>query len=109
MLPCSFYVIDSITKTPNVPYGETFQTVMRFCLMFDTPTSMYLRVTMMVDFFRSVLWESKIEKGALDGCTNLVKDVVAQWRKTFQNSMLHHGEIFHSFRKIPTMYKFYRA
>jgi hypothetical protein len=54
--------------------------------MFNTPTSMFLKVTMRVEFFRSVMWESKIERGAIDGCTNMVKDVVAGWNKLYAQS-----------------------
>jgi hypothetical protein len=69
------YVVELHTKTPNVPYGDAFEVVTRYCLTFERPTATRMHVSTAVEFGRSVFWESMIEKGALDGTTAFSRDL----------------------------------
>lgn len=77
----SLYIIETKTKTPSVPYGESFQVQCRYCIAFDKPNATHVRVTNQTEFFKSVMWESMIEKAAIEGTSNNLKGIANLWQK----------------------------
>ena len=54
-------------ETPNVPYGDKYHTVSRFCLVTVGPNSCKLVITREVRFRDKCYWEGRIEKSAIEG------------------------------------------
>lgn len=75
------YVIECKTKTPNVPYGESFEVISKYVIAFNGPNSAKLVVSMAVDFKKSIMWESQVEKGAIGGVSGHVNDLKVAIRK----------------------------
>lgn len=69
--------VEACVKTPGVPYGESFEVITRYCITFETPTSVRFVSTSKINFLKKVMWERAIESGAVDGCTGFAKDLIA--------------------------------
>lgn len=72
------YVVEQRTKTPGVPYGESFEIVNLYCITQETERSTRLLVTMQVHFLKSLFWESMVDKNATEGITGFFKELVSQ-------------------------------
>lgn len=71
------YSIETRPKTPNIPYGDAFDVVARYCLTHESLKSARLHVTVNVEFRKSLFWESMIEKGAVDGNITYLRDLTS--------------------------------
>jgi hypothetical protein len=74
-------IVEARTKTPNVPYGESFEVVSRYCITFESEKSTRFFVSSKVEFSKKLMWEKSIESAAIDGCTSFSKDLAAQVAK----------------------------
>ncbi|TPX45078.1 hypothetical protein SeLEV6574_g04106 [Synchytrium endobioticum] len=62
-----FVCIESITSTPDVPAGNCFQNHVRTCISAHGPNQTRLRISVQVEFLRSTLLRSTIEKATAEG------------------------------------------
>lgn len=69
------FVVESVTKSPKVPYGEYFLTKNRYCMSFEAPGKTRLIVTCKAEFSRFLLVRGFIERQCLDGSTNFIKEL----------------------------------
>lgn len=54
------YVIDCNSRTPNIPYGDSFQTASRFCITFATKDSCRVLISIGVKFSKNPLVKCKV-------------------------------------------------
>ncbi|PNS15943.1 hypothetical protein CAC42_4344 [Sphaceloma murrayae] len=69
--------IDCSTQTPDVPSGNIFTTKTRYCLMWGPGNSTRLIATCTIEWTGKSWLKGPIEKGANDGQTQYIKDLVA--------------------------------
>ncbi|KAI3630000.1 hypothetical protein MIR68_011435 [Amoeboaphelidium protococcarum] len=91
-------VYEKCTKTPTVPYGDAFETLSRFCISYESPNSARLKVSLVVNFQRKVLWEKMIDKGAMDGVEANTKALIASIRQLVRSKSPSDTELF---RQLP--------
>ncbi|KAJ3090980.1 hypothetical protein HK102_002055 [Quaeritorhiza haematococci] len=70
------FVVETVAKTPKVPYGDCFTTVVRYCISHAGPNKARLLVTGKVDFSKKTMWKDKIEAGGVDGMGGYAKELV---------------------------------
>ena len=56
---CSVAIVETTTKTPEVPFGDTFINTCRFILTAVSPTETRLVVTGLVKFLKQTMFKSK--------------------------------------------------
>ncbi|KAJ3042627.1 hypothetical protein HDV00_006906 [Rhizophlyctis rosea] len=61
------YVVESVTRTPKIPFGDAFTNVDRYCLTHAGIGKTKLRVTGKTDFIKKVMWRDKIDRESLEG------------------------------------------
>ncbi|RKO91798.1 hypothetical protein BDK51DRAFT_29233 [Blyttiomyces helicus] len=63
------YVVDASIQTPNVPFGDRFRTLARYCITRtgSAGDAARVRVTVEVEFLARVMMRGQIESGALSG------------------------------------------
>ncbi|KXT00157.1 hypothetical protein AC578_3298 [Pseudocercospora eumusae] len=69
--------VDCSTATPDVPSGGSFTTKTRYCLMWGPNSSTRIIATCTIEWTAKSWLKSAIEKGANDGQTEYVKNIVA--------------------------------
>ena len=67
------YVVEEISKTPAVPYGDTFQTIARYCISWKNQESCHLLVTGEIDWLKHPLVKGLIKGFAMKGLTDTAK------------------------------------
>ncbi|KAJ3213904.1 hypothetical protein HDU67_002310 [Dinochytrium kinnereticum] len=60
------YTIESTSKTPRVPYGESFQIITRYCLTHEGVNRSRLLITAKVDFVKKLMLKDRIEAASLE-------------------------------------------
>jgi hypothetical protein len=71
----SRYVVEVCAHTPDVPYGDHFRIVNRFCLTAIGSKRSRLRMSTSVIFEKSTIWKNKIEKGSHDAMVEYSRDL----------------------------------
>ncbi|KAG0077964.1 hypothetical protein BGZ90_006196 [Linnemannia elongata] len=66
------------STTPNVLYGDMFSTVNQVCLTLESPGMTRIRCFAEVKFKKSILWSSRIEASAMQGCGSYYKELLRQ-------------------------------
>lgn len=66
------------STTPNVLYGDMFSTVNQVCLTLEAPGMTRIKCFAEVKFKKSILWSSRIEASAMQGCSLYYKDLIRQ-------------------------------
>ena len=74
-------IVESVTSNPDVPSGETFVNVMRYCLVAEGPTSCSLVITGAVKFLKTCWIKGIVEKNSHDGAFSFVKELAVQMRE----------------------------
>ncbi|KAL1918039.1 uncharacterized protein VTP21DRAFT_3305 [Calcarisporiella thermophila] len=69
-------VVESRSRTPQVPFGDVFETVYRCCLTKERNKTR-LRVTAGVLFRKSLLFEGVIERTAMDGMGSYFQEILS--------------------------------
>ncbi|KAF9155519.1 hypothetical protein BG015_009600 [Linnemannia schmuckeri] len=70
--------IHTESTTPNVLYGDMFSTVNQVCLTLESPGMTRIRCFAEVKFKKSILWGSRIEASAMQGCGSYYKELLRQ-------------------------------
>ena len=70
-------MIEVIARTPEVPYGDYFKTTNRYCITHVAENRSRLVLNSWVDFSKSTIFRSRIEKGSVDGVTGWARDLTA--------------------------------
>lgn len=70
------YIIEEITKTPEVPYGDTFQTVTRYCITWKSKDSCQLLITCGIDWLKNPLVKGLIKGAAMKGVSETSKAIL---------------------------------
>ncbi|KAF8948528.1 hypothetical protein BGZ47_004264 [Haplosporangium gracile] len=70
--------IHTESTTPNVLYGDMFSTVNQVCLTLESPGMTRIRCFAEVKFKKSILWSSRIEASAMQGCGSYYKELLRQ-------------------------------
>ena len=68
------YIVDTNSKTVNLPYGDAFQTATRFVLTFVSKDSCRLHVSIGLKWFKSPLVKSIIKGAAIKGLSEYLQD-----------------------------------
>ncbi|KAF9120186.1 hypothetical protein BGX30_003310 [Mortierella sp. GBA39] len=66
------------STTPNVLYGDMFSTVNQVCLTLESPGMTRIRCFAEVKFKKSILWSSRIEASAMQGCGSYYKELLRE-------------------------------
>jgi len=74
------FTVSSIIRTPSVPFGKSFSTVVRYCITYNS-TSTELKVTMNVKFQDSVWMKSHIKSSAITNTTFYFTDLLSALSK----------------------------
>jgi hypothetical protein len=53
------YIVEGCARTPNMPYGDAFQTVARYCIMYRSKSTSRLIMSIGVRFSKSVMVKSR--------------------------------------------------
>ncbi|KAJ3126482.1 Protein Aster-B [Nowakowskiella sp. JEL0407] len=70
-----YYVVDAITKTPKVPYGDYFTVNNRYCLTHVAPGKSRLTIRATVDFIKKTMMKGTIESSAIEGITSYGREL----------------------------------
>lgn len=68
------YVVDSFTRTPDLPYGDAFQSQQRFVITFVSPTSSRLLISIGVKWFKNPMIKSIIKSATIKGLQDALGD-----------------------------------
>ncbi|KAI7902066.1 uncharacterized protein BX663DRAFT_561661 [Cokeromyces recurvatus] len=71
----------TVTQTPDVPFGGSFQVKTRTCLSWAGLGQVRLLVTVLVDFTKTSWLKSTIEKASIDGQLSFYKNLDIELRK----------------------------
>ena len=62
------YVVDVSAKTPNVPYGDSFEMRIRYCIVAEeSPGQCRIKLTVMPHFFKSLMLKGVIKNASIKG------------------------------------------
>ncbi|KAJ3116244.1 hypothetical protein HDU96_010101 [Phlyctochytrium bullatum] len=61
------FSVETVSRTPKVPFGESFVVVSRYCLMQEGIKKSRLRVTARVEFSKKVMLKDRIEAAVIEG------------------------------------------
>ncbi|KAF9900718.1 hypothetical protein EC991_006938, partial [Linnemannia zychae] len=70
--------LHSESTTPNVLYGDVFSTVNQVCLTRESSGMTRVKCFAEVKFQKSILWSSRIEASAMEGCGLYYKELLRQ-------------------------------
>ncbi|TPX31882.1 hypothetical protein SmJEL517_g04903 [Synchytrium microbalum] len=76
------YVIETKTKTPELPYADAFTPHMRYCITWVSATSCRLVITYGVKFHKSPMVKSLIKSAAMKGLSDTALAVLTAVRET---------------------------
>lgn len=71
-------IVETHTKTPNVPFGDTFTVKQRFCLSSSGSNDARIFVSLSVIFERPLVWESRVEKVAVEMNRKLLIETIGK-------------------------------
>ncbi|EMR10046.1 hypothetical protein PNEG_01800 [Pneumocystis murina B123] len=72
----NYVTVSSITKTPDVPSGNSFVVKTKYCMMWDKNNYTRIIATCTTDWTKSSWLKSPIEKGANEGQISYIKDLI---------------------------------
>ncbi|KAI8851696.1 hypothetical protein BC829DRAFT_386628 [Chytridium lagenaria] len=71
--------VETMTKTPKLPYGESFQTVIRYCLTHEGSSNSRLVISAKVEFMKKIIMKERIEQNCLESlhtfCSHLTQSL----------------------------------
>lgn len=70
------YIIEELNKTPDVPYGDTFQTVTRYCITWKDHESCNLLITCGIEWLKNPLVKGLIKGAAMKGLSDTAKAIL---------------------------------
>ncbi|KAF9926417.1 hypothetical protein FBU30_003982 [Linnemannia zychae] len=70
--------LHSESMTPNVLYGDLFSTVNQICMTQESTGMTRIKCFAEVKFKKSILWSSRIEASAMEGCGLYYKELLRQ-------------------------------
>ncbi|TPX33061.1 hypothetical protein SeMB42_g07526 [Synchytrium endobioticum] len=77
----STYVVQSLLRTPKIPYGDAFYIEQRVCLHLASAGKSRIKVCVKVEFRKSTVFKDKIEQASIESTTSFLKDLVAAVRE----------------------------
>lgn len=73
--PEKAYVVSTTVSTPDVPGGESFTSIMRYCFVAVDGTKSILRTTAGVKFSRRLMFGKKIESMSVEGSRTFINHI----------------------------------
>jgi hypothetical protein len=70
------YIVDASSRTPAMPYGDSFATNTKFCITFVSEKTSRLQVSIGVTWFKNPLVKSIIKSEAMKGLAAYLQDYV---------------------------------
>ena len=89
----SCYVVEVSAHTPDVPYGDHFHIMNRFCLTAIGPQKSRLRMSPGVVFEKSTIWKGKIEKGSHDALVEYGRELEQTLNRWLSGIPINNGKI----------------
>lgn len=70
------YVIMVMTKTPNLPYADSFVPCVKYCITYRSPSSCRLVCSIGVKWLKNIFVKGMVNKAATKGMTETVEEMV---------------------------------
>ncbi|KAG0743102.1 hypothetical protein G6F62_005737 [Rhizopus arrhizus] len=70
------YVVLVTTKTPNLPYADTFLPSIKYCITYISPSKSKIQCSMGIKWLRSVLVKSMIKSAAMKGMAETINSLL---------------------------------
>ncbi|QSL65856.1 hypothetical protein MERGE_000135 [Pneumocystis wakefieldiae] len=83
----NYVTVSSVTKTPDVPSGNSFVVKTKYCMMWDKNNYTRIIATCTTDWTKSSWLKSPIEKGANEGQISYIKDLIDTITNTLKRPM----------------------
>ena len=80
------YVVESASRTVNLPYGDAFLVCSRYCITFVSTSSCKLVITIGVKWLKNPLVKSIIKVNAMKGIADFMQAIANQLRTDFKDS-----------------------
>ncbi|KAG4304093.1 hypothetical protein PORY_002457 [Pneumocystis oryctolagi] len=101
----NYMTVSSITKTPDVPSGNSFIVKTKYCMMWDKNNCTRIIATCTTDWTKSSWLKSPIEKGANEGQVSYIKDLIDAITNALKNPINEKSIEKKTFKKLQKLYK----
>ncbi|KAJ3101710.1 hypothetical protein HDU97_001119 [Phlyctochytrium planicorne] len=90
------YTIESVSKTPKVPYGDNFQIVSRYCLTHEGANKSRIVISSKIEFSKKLMLKDRIESASVEGLQTFATYLLESLSHVRVNTSEHR-------KRIPTM------
>nr|KAJ3420281.1 SNF1-interacting protein [Polyrhizophydium stewartii] len=73
----SMYIVEAKTSTPQLPFGDCFNPMMRYCITWVTEDTCRLALSIGINFCKSTMMKSVIKSAGLKGLAETCADIVS--------------------------------
>ncbi|KTW25879.1 hypothetical protein T552_03153 [Pneumocystis carinii B80] len=101
----NYVSVSSITKTPDVPSGNSFVVKTKYCMMWDKNNYTRIIATCTTDWTKSSWLKSPIEKGANEGQISYIKDLIDTITNSLKRPINEKSLEKKTIRKLQKLYK----